>query len=97
MPMMRLGETATRTPFHDFVCDGCGKRLASHFLYRPEKFADVRPGDKNGRAPDGVFYCHRDQLGKAKAYHQRALRRTIDRGYESVIQSERKSVLSGVA
>lgn len=95
--MIRLGETASPTPFHQFVCDSCGKVLGSHFLYRPEKFADVRPGDKNGRAPDGVFYCHRDGVGMAKVYHQRALKRTLERGYESVIQSENKSVLSGVA
>ncbi len=81
MPMMRLGETARPTPYHLFVCDGCGKTLGKHFLYRPEKFADVRPGDKNGRAPDGILYCYRDQLGKAKSYHQRQLRRTMEVGY----------------
>jgi hypothetical protein len=85
MPMMRLGETASWTPFHDFICDGCGKNIGSHLLYRPDKFADVRPGDKNGRAPDGVFYCHRDQLGKAMRYHQRTLRRTMERGYEKTL------------
>jgi hypothetical protein len=75
--MMKLGETAKPTPFHQFVCDGCGKSLGSHFLYRPDRFADVRPGDKNGRAPDGIFYCHRDGIGAARSYHQRELRRTM--------------------
>ncbi len=89
--MMQLGETASRTPFHDFICDGCGKTLAKHFLYRPERFADVRPGDKNGRAPDGIFYCNRDQLGKAKTYHQRRLHRTMVDGYDKTLSNSRAS------
>jgi hypothetical protein len=85
MPMLKLGETASRTPFHDFICDGDGRRLGDHFLFRPEKFADVRPGDKNGRAPDGKLYCHRDGLGVAARYHQRMLRRTMAAGYERTL------------
>lgn len=80
--MMTLGETASRTPFHDFACDGCGKTLGEHYVYRPGKFADVRPGDKNGRQYDGKLRCHRDGLGYAGAYHQRQLRRTMAPGYE---------------
>ncbi len=81
MPMLKLGETASPTPFHSFVCTGCGKTLGKHVLYRPEKFADVRPGDKNGRAPNGKLYCRPDQTGYAGSYYQRQLRRTMEAGY----------------
>lgn len=81
MPLVELGETATPTPYHDFICDGCGKRLGRHLLYRPEKFADVRPGDKNGREPNGKLYCNRSQTSFAASYHQRQLRRTMEAGY----------------
>lgn len=81
MPMMQLGETASATPFHAFICTGCGKTLGKHVLYRPEKFADVRPGDKNGRAPNGKLYCRPDQTAYAGSYYQRQLRRTMVEGY----------------
>lgn len=73
MPMLTLGETATRNPFHDFICDGCGKRLGLHYLYKPEKFADVRPGDKNGRPPDGKLYCSSSGMSHAGSHFQRQL------------------------
>lgn len=82
MPMLRLGETASKTPYHDFICGpGCGKRLGDHFLFRPEKMADVVKTDRPGRSPDGKLYCHRDQAGYAGSYYQRQLRRTMVEGY----------------
>lgn len=71
MPMMRLGDFTTRTPFHDFICDGCGRTLGRHFYWRPGKLADTLLNDKNGRRADGRPYCHRDGLSWAGAYHQR--------------------------
>ena len=81
MPMQQLRTFAPKTPFLDFICDGCNKSLGSHWQYRPEKLADVFSLTSQGRKPDGVLYCHRDQIGRAVEYHQRSLRRTMEPGY----------------
>ena len=65
-------------PFNEFICANCGRRLGRHWIFRPDKFADVRPGDRNGRKPDGRLYCHRDQAGWAHSYYQRRLRRSLE-------------------
>lgn len=78
--MARLDSLGGKTAFHEYVCDNCGNRLGKHWIFRPEKMADVGPGP-NGRKPDGKYYCNPDQLGYAKSYHQRALRRTMVSGY----------------
>ena len=68
-------------PFHLFVCTNCGRPLGKHFLFRPDRFSDARPGDKAGRQANGKLYCRRDQLGYAGQYYQRQLRRTMAPGY----------------
>ena len=65
------------------VCDGCGKPLGKHWLFRPEKLQDVMyVADTKGRAPNGRSYCNRSQTAWAGSYHQRELRRTMVAGYE---------------
>ncbi|MDE2099540.1 MAG: hypothetical protein KGL39_19970 [Patescibacteria group bacterium] len=71
-------------PFNEFICAGCGKRLGSHWIFRPEVFADVRP-DGRGRKPNGKLYCHSDQTGWAGDYYQRELRRINVSGYDKFI------------
>ena len=79
MSMMRLQETAAPTPYHDMICDNCGGRLGRHWLFRPDKRGDISaPTRFEGRKADGKLYCHRDQLGCASSYHQRALRRSME-------------------
>lgn len=80
MSMSRLEDMNPATPFHEFICDGCGQRMGRHWLYRPDRFADVRP-DGDGRKPNGRFYCNRSQTSWAGSYHQRQLRRTMAPGY----------------
>ncbi len=86
MSMMRLEKTvspqaARLNPFHKFICDSCGRTMGRHWLFRPDKLADVFRLTEQGRKPDGKFYCWRDQVGWAKSYHQRQLRRTMEAGY----------------
>lgn len=83
MPMIEQGKLGTPTPFHEFICVNCGRNLKTHWLYRPEKLADVHLLTRQGRKPDGKLYCRRDQLGFAGAYFQRQLRRTMEPGYSS--------------
>ena len=64
------------TPFHDFICDGCGRRLGEHFLFRPDKLTDV-VGGADSRKPDGKLYCKSAQTAYAGSYHQRTLKRTM--------------------
>ena len=70
--------TNPRMPFNQFVCDNCGGRMGAHFIFRPEKFADVRGA---GRTPNGRYYCNRSQTAWSGSYHQRQLRRTLETGY----------------
>ena len=80
--MTRQDDLTAKNPFHNFICDGCGERLGKHWLFRPEKLRDVFVlADTKGRKPDGKLYCHRDQTGWAKSYHQRELKRTMVEGY----------------
>ena len=82
MPVARQDSLTKPSPFHNFICDGCGNTLGKHWLFRPEKLRDVMfLADTVGRRPDGKLYCHRDQLGWAKSYHQRELKRTMVEGY----------------
>ena len=81
MPLARQRDLTPRNHFNAFVCNGCGKELGDHWLFRPEKFADVRP-DGNGRKPNGKLYCNRSQTAWAGEYHERALERnTISAGF----------------
>jgi hypothetical protein len=68
--------------FCNFICDNCGKPMGQHFVFRPEKFADVRP-DGRGRKPDGKHYCHSDGVAYSTSHHQRVLRRIMVEGYEN--------------
>jgi hypothetical protein len=69
-------------PFNLFICDGCGKTLGKHWLFRPEKLRDVMYiADTVGRRPNGKLYCNRSQTAWSGSYHQRELRRTMDAGY----------------
>jgi len=80
MSMVRQDALTKPTPFHSFICDGCGKPLGQHWLFRPDKMADVHVGP-NARRPDGILYCNRDGLGRALSYHQRELKRTMEPGF----------------
>ena len=80
MPLVQQ-DALIKTPFNEFICDGCGRRMGAHFIFRPEKFADVR-FDGGGRKPNGKYYCNRSQTAWSGAYHQRQLRRTMEAGYE---------------
>lgn len=83
MPMTQQSQLSKPGPFHEFICVTCGRTLKTHWVYRPEKLADVHQLTKQGRKPDGKLYCHRDQLGFAGSYYQRQLRRTMEAGYSS--------------
>lgn len=80
MSMVRQDELTKPSPFHEYICENCGNRLGSHYLFRPDKMADVYVGP-NARKPNGKLYCNRDQLGWASGYHQRELKRTMVEGY----------------
>ena len=80
MAMVRQDDLTTHSPFHEFVCGNCGKRMGTHWVFRPDKLADVYVGP-NARKPDGKLYCHRDQLGYAASYFQRELKRTMAQDY----------------
>ena len=83
MPLVRQDSLTRPSPFHLFICDGCGKPLGKHWLFRPEKLQDVMyVADTKGRAPNGRYYCNRSQTAWAGSYHQRELRRTMVAGYE---------------
>ena len=83
MPMMQQGTLGAKTPFHEFICNTCGKPLKVHWVYKPEQLADVFLLTRQGRKPDGKLYCHRDQVGFAGMYYQRQLRRTMVEGYNA--------------
>ncbi len=64
--MTRLGDFSPRNPFHQFVCNGCGKEMGQHWVYRPDSRL-VLGTPKH----DGVFYCHSDKSSRAGEFHQR--------------------------
>ncbi len=80
MSMVRQDRLTKPTPFHRFICSGCGKPLGRHWIFRPDKLTDV-VGGAAARRPNGKLYCRPDQLGYAGAYYQRELRRTMEPGY----------------
>jgi hypothetical protein len=82
MSMVQLGKLTAPNPFHRFICDGCGKTLGRHWVFRPDRLGDVI-ANATGRKPTGKFYCHSDQCGHAGAHHQRELRRTMAAGFRA--------------
>lgn len=81
MAMVRQDSLKRSTAWNENICDNCGKRMGSHWVFQPEKMADVGPGP-NGRKPDGKYYCNSDQVGWAKSFHQRQLIRTMEKNYD---------------
>lgn len=79
--MVRQGDLTKHSPFHDFICVNCGRPMGVHWIFQPEKLADVFTLTRQGRKPDGKYYCHRDQCGFASSYYQRSLRRIMADGY----------------
>ncbi len=79
--LVKQQDLTQTNPFCDFICDGCGKRLGVHWLFRPERLRDVFALASGGRKPNGRLYCNRGQTAWAGSYHQRTLRRTMEPGY----------------
>lgn len=84
MPLIQQDDLVDRkkNPFNNYICDNCGSRLGSHWLFSPEKLRDVFPlAITTGRKPNGKLYCSRSQTAFAGSYHQRTLKRTMAPGF----------------